>query len=224
MVLICKSYLCFAVGMGLSLSRLDPVTNSRSGAVQAVPERFFVRIGDIVSPVVSALREGVRREQTPLQKAWVTLLTNYDWQWFATFTFKDAKHPESADKSFRYWAKQLSLAAGYKPRAPLTHKRRVVWARGLEWQKRDVLHFHALIGNLPYEYSARAVREAWSMAWLEMGKTGFARVDLVNDITNASGYVAKYCAKGGEIDISPNLAVALPDLSGSIDLASGGQC
>jgi len=123
---------------------VDPesVQSHRSGS-------SFLRVGDLVEPIASGLREPVRRERLPIETAWVKFLTNYEWQWFATFTFKDATHPEAADKRYRFWTKLLDDSNGYRPQRKQTHKRRCMWVRGLEWQKRDVLHFDR-------EYSVRA--------------------------------------------------------------------
>ena len=176
----------------------------------------FLRVGDLVQPIASGLRETVKRHRSPIESAWVSFLQRYEWQWFATFTFKDATHPEAADKRYRFWSRLLDDSNGYKPRSKSTWKRRCVWVRGLEWQKRDVLHFHALIGNLPYELTARSCRDAWEQAWLLMGQTGFAQIRTISEVGGVAGYVSKYCAKGGEIDVSPNLRVASVDLAGSV--------
>jgi hypothetical protein len=36
-----------------------------------------------------------------LRDAWISLVNRWQWEWFATFTFRDMVHPESADKRFR---------------------------------------------------------------------------------------------------------------------------
>ncbi len=206
--------------MVLSLDRrpesakpVDPSGTSRSLGSS------FVQVGDLVQPIASGLRESVRRERLPIESAWVHFLSKYEWQWFATFTFKDATHPEAADKRYRFWTRLLDDSNGVDPRKPKTSKRRCMWVRGLEWQKRDVLHFHALIGNLPFELTARVRRDLWEQAWLLMGNTGFAQIRAIHEVGGVAGYVAKYCAKGGEIDLSPSLPHWSPDLAGSVTAA-----
>lgn len=204
-------------GMGVRSSLpVRAETTEGPGTVKSPGLSSFLRVGDLVQPVASGLREAVRRERGLLEHAWVQFLSKYEWQWFATFTFKDATHPEAADKRYKFWCRLLDDSNGYKPKSKKTHKRRCVWVRGLEWQKRDVLHFHALIGNLPYELTARTRRDAWEQAWLLMGSTGFAHIREVAEVVGVAGYVSKYCAKGGDIDVSPNLAGSTPDLSGSV--------
>jgi hypothetical protein len=184
------------------------------------PGSFFVPVGEVASGIVSGLSESVRRNRLPIETAWVDFLSKYEWQWFATFTFKEAIHPEAADKRFRYWTRVLDESNGVNPRKPATSKRRCFWVRGLEWQRRDVLHFHALMGNLPYEICSTPQMKLWQEAWLTLGeRTGFAKILPVGLIGGACGYVSKYCAKGGEIDVSTNLPHWRPDLAGSVTAA-----
>jgi hypothetical protein len=150
-------------------------------------------------------RDGGTVCRKPIQTAWEVFLAPYDWQWFATFTFKDAIHPEAAAKRFRHWVLKLDESNGYRPRSKLTHKRRCAWVRGLEYQKRQVVHFHVLLGNLPWALACSAQAALWADYWLQMGNTGFARIEVCGTSAAAVRYVTKYASKGGEIDVSPNL-------------------
>jgi hypothetical protein len=84
--------------------------------------------------------------------------------------------------------------------------------RALEYQRRGVIHYHALIGGSRLARAdgrlAFAERRVWEREWLELG-TGYARLEQPRSIGNVAGYCAKYVAKGGEID----LGGAIPDLS-----------
>jgi hypothetical protein len=171
----------------------------------------FLPVAESSTSVVAALSVGVRRSPLPIEIQWTALLKRWQWHWFATFTFKDETHPEAADKVFRHWVNKLNEANGYRQRSLSTYSRRCIWARGLEWQKRGVIHFHAVLGNLPLSSHTRSSCDAWASAWLELGNTGFAKIVLVQD-EGSLAYVSKYCAKGGEIDVSPNLV--RPDLVG----------
>jgi hypothetical protein len=148
-----------------------------------------------------------------IPQAWASLISRYDWQWFATLTFRDHIHPEAASKAYRHWLALLDKSNGFRYRSRKTHKRRCVWVRGLEWQKRGVLHFHALIGNLPLPLHAREQRDAWGNAWCSMGNTGFAYIEGVGQTDVVGKYIAKYAAKGGEVDVSHNLP-AFSDFGG----------
>lgn len=166
----------------------------------------FVRIGDVVDCIAAGFREPVQRR--PLEEAWVQFLKGYDWQWFGTFTYKDAIHPEAADKQFRLWSKRIDELNGIERRKPLDSQRRCIWVRGLEWQKRGILHYHALIGNLP-AFSGSDARALAELEWWTISG-GFARIEQISNVESSIAYCAKYTAKGGEVDFSANLR--LPDL------------
>lgn len=142
---------------------------------------------------------------------WEGLLDRYAWDWFGTFTFADEVHPEAADKLFRVWASKLNreLAGSYWPKRPQDTAR---WARGLEWQKRGVLHYHALL------YSRQGLnqqlhRVEWAARWRDLAG-GFAKILSCDTARAVRNYVAKYCGKGGEVDLSPNLPDVLPGCVG----------
>lgn len=156
-----------------------------------------------------------RPSPSPLQSAWVDLISRYDWQWFGTFTFREAVHPEKADKLFRLWCALVDEAHLGKN---LWHKEsrrldRLQWVRGLEWQKRGVLHYHALVRNLPAYRDGYDSRQSWASEWERLA--GFALLLPVAEIGGAAGYIAKYCAKGGEVDVCSVLSKSpQPRLSG----------
>jgi hypothetical protein len=210
---------CFVEITSVTFVPMD-VSSSRSRAGILEPAETQVEAGsflsaaDAVTSIASALSVRVRRSPLPIEIQWTALLNRWRWHWFATFTFKDETHPEAAAKVFRHWVNLLDESNGYRQRSASTYSRRCTWARGLEWQKRGVIHFHAVLGNLPISNCTRASCEAWAHLWLELGNTGFAKIILVQD-EGAMSYVSKYCAKGGEIDLSPNLV--RPDLVGTAE-------
>lgn len=138
-------------------------------------------------------------------EGWEALLDRYGWDWFATFTFKESIHPEAADKAFRVWMSKLqkSVAGSQWFKKP---EETVRWARGLEWQKRGVLHYHALL------YHRRglnqiASRMAWESEWTRLTES-FSSIFPCDSATAARAYIAKYCGKGGEVDCSKDLPTA----------------
>lgn len=135
-------------------------------------------------------------------QGWEALLDRYRWEWFATYTFKDARHPESADKLFRVWMSKLqrSVAGNRWYRKP---EDTVRWARGLEWQKRGVLHYHALLFHRR-GLNRVARRLHWMDEW-ERLSGAFARILPCDSSAAVRAYIAKYCGKGGEVDVSPDL-------------------
>lgn len=169
-----------------------------------------------------------------LPAAWAELMGRHEWEWFVTLTFRESKHPEAADKCWRYWVRCLDRSL-LGPRALRDHPERgTVWVRGLEWQRRDVVHFHALMqweGGL----DTKAGRFDWMREWERIGG-GMARIFPVRSQVEAARYVSKYVTKGGEVDLSPSyhrtrqqcgmeLARAAPDARRKAPaLAESGTC
>jgi hypothetical protein len=135
-------------------------------------------------------------------EGWEALLGRYEWDWFATFTFESEKHPEAADKVFRVWMSKLqrSVAGNSWKKKPADTVR---WARGLEWQRRGVLHFHALLYHR-LGLNQLQQRFAWMAEWQAL--TGsFAKILPCDSSGAVRGYIAKYCGKGGLVDCSRDL-------------------
>jgi len=138
---------------------------------------------------------------------WAAFLGRFTWFWFCTFTFRDNVHPERADKLFHVLMcmmnRRLYGRRWYKK------GRCVRWVRAIEMQKRDVLHYHALIGG----------QDAWKLdpiefqeLWYDMA--GIARIGAVESSGAALAYVSKYVSKGGQIDLGgPMEDLADPNLS-----------
>lgn len=165
------------------------------------PGPSFVRIGDVASSIASGFCAPVRQLR-PIETAWIEFLKGHAWQWFGTFTYKDAVHPEAADKQFRLWSRRLDESNGIHMKKPRDSARRCIWVRGLEWQKRDVLHYHALLGNVG-AFKGETCMKLAELEWLTISG-GFARIDQCRD-DGALQYVTKYAVKGGEVDFSANL-------------------
>jgi hypothetical protein len=85
-------------------------------------------------------------DREALRDAWIALLGRWEWEWFCTFTFRDLVHPEAADKRFRVLISQANRVLWgvrwYQRRQGLR------WVRALEYQKRDVIHYHALLAGV----------------------------------------------------------------------------
>jgi hypothetical protein len=122
-----------------------------------------------------------------LQDAWVVFLRQWVWQWFCTFTFRDIVHPESADKRFHLFISMVNREL-YGPR---WHKKGlgVQWVRALEFQKRGVIHYHALVAGVQ-----DLRRLTWMDIWNELA--GYARIEAIKDPTAVRRYVSKYVVKG----------------------------
>lgn len=149
---------------------------------------------------------------TATSAAWVELLGRYEWAWFCTFTFKEPIHPEAADKKFRYWV--AKVAESYLGKTWRTKpKKEPQWVRGLEWQRRQVLHYHALVTNIPACYIELHWRVFFWELWRSLDNGGVARIDPCDGRSAVYSYLTKYVVKGGEIDISASLRASIPRLA-----------
>jgi len=138
-----------------------------------------------------------------LQSAWVEFIERFQpYTWFVTLTFKESKHPEQADRAFYRWIWDINESLyGRRYRE---HNKGVTWIKCIEYQKRDVLHFHVLVGS-PMLYKLK--RLDYMKVWETGGKggdiiiNGFARILKFDAHRGAVLYCSKYVLKGGEIDV-----------------------
>jgi len=70
----------------------------------------------------------------------------------------------------------------------------VQWVRALEYQRRGVIHYHALLAGVQ-----ELRRLSWMDLWNELA--GYARIEPIRDGSVVRRYVSKYVAKGGELDL-----------------------
>jgi hypothetical protein len=127
-----------------------------------------------------------------LQDAWIGFLRQWAWQWFCTFTFRDMVHPESAEKRFRPFVSKINREL-YGPRW-FKKGKGILWVRALEFQRRGVIHYHAMFAGVQ-----DLRRLTWMDIWNELA--GFARIEAIRDTTAVRRYVSKYVVKGGELDL-----------------------
>lgn len=139
--------------------------------------------------------------KTELRDAWAEFLSGYAFQWFATLTFEDRIHPEAALKRWRLFSNNLNRSL-YGRRWHKTSHGGVYWVLGIEYQKRQVIHFHALMGSVD-DLNRTARRLSWMDYWCEIA--GFARIEAIRSNESALRYVTKYVVKDGEIEFSKNL-------------------
>lgn len=148
-----------------------------------------------------------RREQPPLLHAWTQFLSQWKWDWFATLTFRfddtSARsiktkvrhpliHPERANKVFRLWVSKMNRSL-YGPRWA-KYCAGAWWVRAEEFQRRGMLHYHALLGGV-----SDLRRLTWMDEWEKLA--GYARIEPPKDARAVRSYCAKYVLKGGEIEL-----------------------
>lgn len=138
----------------------------------------------------------------PLREEWLKLLMPVEWQWFVNLTFREETHPEAADKKYRRFINLLNR--DLYGRRYLERGEGLTWVRGLEWQRREVVHFHALFADAE-NIDNKLGRFDQMRRWESLA--GIARIYPIDDKQEAViRYVTKYVVKGGEIDVSQNLA------------------
>jgi len=124
--------------------------------------------------------------------------------WFCTFTFQDSVHPERAFKLFLLFIRRLNRVV-YGSHCERKGIQGVFWVLAWEYQKRNVLHFHALIGDVE-DLNQRAGRFELMKTWESFGPpAGFARIYPIRSQDAVRLYVTKYVTKGGQIDLSSSL-------------------
>lgn len=134
---------------------------------------------------------GARQVLTDAWADWASGLC--DWKSFITLTFERERFPDVARSLFRWWVRvNNSYVFGKRYTRKVGHSY-FSYLCGMEFQKREVVHFHVLVDK-PINYSL--THNAWG------DRCGFAWIDgKLNDKASVLDYVCKYVMKGGEIDI-----------------------
>jgi hypothetical protein len=141
-------------------------------------------------------------EPIQIQRDYADLLQRpeWGWDWFGHLTFREAKHPEAAEKIFKKWTHNINRKI-FGSRYWNDKNKGVLWARGLEMQKREVIHYHFLMSRVPGDVKRLVMMDSWdSMA-------GFARIHPFEALKGGETYVVKYAAKGGEIEFGGPLSL-----------------
>jgi len=153
------------------------------GTVQKLPSSGFIKVD--------------------LKDEWIHFIKRFEpFYLYVTLTFKEPKHPESADKAFFRWIRYINESLyGRRYREK---KKGVTWIKCMEYQKRDVIHFHCLIGDPHLDKSMIwDFMKAWETDCHRSKElvNGYARIYEYNAARGAVNYCSKYVLKGGEIDL-----------------------
>lgn len=114
----------------------------------------------------------------PLRQAWVDLLNQYNWDWFATLTFRSPPTTYTANNRLRRWINTIQRE----------EKRNIGYYKGMEFTRSGVPHFHLLMGNLD-----GVRRDKYWEVWFR--QNGRARVLPYNSKLGAGYYLTKYVVK-----------------------------
>ena len=122
---------------------------------------------------------------------WGDWLQGWDWEWWCTFTFRDAVTSHQAHKYWLRWLHSLES----------TVQSKVHYIRATEKQRfrGDVVHFHCLLLGVKGENP-----EFWQQEWVLMA--GLAEVETYAPNLGAAYYIAKYAAdSSGDIIMSKKI-------------------
>ncbi|HUD44899.1 MAG TPA: hypothetical protein VMR41_05120, partial [Patescibacteria group bacterium] len=102
-----------------------------------------------------------------------------DWKNFLTLTFRDAVTPVFADKCFKVFIAKMNEARFGSHYTRICGHSYFSYAQGIEYQKRDVVHFHVLTtGFMDYAL----IHDIWNQL------AGNAWVQHINDRVAAVKY------------------------------------
>lgn len=142
------------------------------------------------------------------------LLQRLEWQQFWTLTFRvehgsatGGVHPEKADKAFRFFVSCLNREI-YGPAWSKRPHRGIQWARGQEFHRDGRLHFHAVAAAPTDDLNRLMSRYEWHEWWFK--EFGRNQIEAPRSQLDITGYVSKYVAKGGVIDLSRNFGAWKP--------------
>lgn len=170
-------------------------TKPSCGAAQLREETAALTVGEILQQYENS-QAGWRSRAVNgvLVDEWVPwILELAPWKNFLTLTFKEEKTPDVALSLFRWLVRVTNERTFGKRYARTVGHSYYSYCYGMEYQKRDVVHFHVLTDK-PIDYTL--VHSAWG------NRCGFAWID--GNLTKKEDvitYVCKYVLKGGEIDV-----------------------
>lgn len=113
-----------------------------------------------------------------LRNTWVSFLKCYNWDWFATLTFKSFPTTYTAQNKLKRWLRAIESQ----------EKRKIGYYKAMEFTKVGVPHFHLLMGNLD-----GVRRDKYWESWFR--ENGRARILPYNSKLGAGYYLTKYVVK-----------------------------
>jgi len=115
------------------------------------------------------------------------------WTTFITLTFEDEKTPDVANSLFKWWLRENNKFVFGDRYTRICGHSYFSYAVGMEYQTRDVVHFHLLIDK-PINYSL--THHLWGE------RCGFAWIDgNLRNRQSVVDYVCKYVLKGGQVEL-----------------------
>ncbi len=115
-----------------------------------------------------------------------------DWLIFATFTFRDDTHPDKAIRLYKNLIQSLNQNVYGKNYRRIVKHSYFSYVMGIEYQRRNVIHFHALF-DAPVNFMR--VHFYWNKL------AGFAWLEKIQNLENVTRYISKYVLKSGDVEI-----------------------
>jgi len=133
---------------------------------------------------------------SPLEEGWIEFVSKFEpFELYCTLTFIEDIHPEQADRRYKRFIRKINESLyGRRYRE---QGKGIYWFRALEYQRRQVIHFHCLLGGGVYKLHRLRTMKLWES---EKGN-GMARIEKYNPTLGASHYLCKYISKRGDIDL-----------------------
>ena len=112
------------------------------------------------------------------------------WKSFITLTFRDPVGPDVAYAKYRSMVALLNRRLFGKSYTRKVGHSYFSYCLGMEFQRRDVIHFHVLVDG-PVDY--QLIQSWWNAA------AGFVWIDKIDQVAACVSYVTKYMVKDGEL-------------------------
>lgn len=125
-----------------------------------------------------------------LAKANAKWVAKRNWIVFLTLTFEKETAYDVAKKKFKRLVMELNKSVFGNNYTRIVGHSYFSYVLGIEYQRREVIHFHVLIDK-PVNF--QLIHTLWNH-W-----AGFAWADRIENFYSAVNYVTKYISKGGEI-------------------------
>jgi len=174
---------------------------------------IFVEQRQAERVAVIAAELGVRHCRT-VSEGYGEFLGGRYWQMFGTHTFRIQRagrtggvHPEMAQKAFRFFVSSINRELYGRAWSKRPHGG-VQWAVGQEFHKDGRLHLHSVIAAPTGDLYHLVRFDQWHKFWRR--EFGNNRLERPRSQLHVANYIAKYCSKGGEVDLSKNFGGWLP--------------
>jgi len=140
-------------------------------------------------------------------EAWDQFLRRYSWDLYGHLTFRGTPSCRRAEDAFHKLIHKLNRRL--YGQTYWKHHTGLRWVRGEELQRRDVIHYHVLIGHGPViaPFGRTLTPEFAQQAWSRLAGDGL--VEIYKPYMRGTAYLAKkYRPGNGRIAVSNNLRAA----------------